>query len=304
VNGIQVPFYTQKSGFYSMWPNYVQSLTPAVVANGGSTYTVTLPYFPATPGHVDMTGVIDAVGTVGSLYATNNDPFFLSSADIVAAIPTIPVTSMQSAVFFVATDINGQNVTVGDTGLFLQAGASSQLYGALASIGKAPLGNAPLAGGYSITSNTINYSTGVANVTFPSNIPAGNSITAQCHYFQPGLPRGILFYDNVLTLRNPPDRQYLVSLEGYLTPAAFLSSSSAVPFAYMAEYIARGAARKVLADTGDMEQFNFYEPLFKEQELLVWKRSQRQFTSTRTPTIFSEGGIGSVPPNTSQGGMT
>jgi hypothetical protein len=56
----------------------------------------------------------------------------------------------------------------------------------------------------------------------------------------------------------------------------------------MAEYIARGASRKILADTGDMEQFGFYEPLFREQEILVWKRSQRQFTSTRTGTIFSE----------------
>jgi hypothetical protein len=56
----------------------------------------------------------------------------------------------------------------------------------------------------------------------------------------------------------------------------------------MCEYIARGAARKILADTGDIEQFQFYEPLFREQEMLVWKRSQRQFTATRTQTIFSE----------------
>jgi hypothetical protein len=81
----------------------------------------------------------------------------------------------------------------------------------------------------------------------------------------------------------------LVELEAYLTPAAFLDSAAAIPFGYMAEYIARGAARKILSDTGDVEQFMFYEPLFKEQEMLVWKRSQRQFTSTRTQTIFSAG---------------
>jgi len=57
----------------------------------------------------------------------------------------------------------------------------------------------------------------------------------------------------------------------------------------MSEYIARGAARKILSDTGDFEQFNFYEPLFREQELLVWKRSQRQWTASRTPTIYSQG---------------
>ena len=86
----------------------------------------------------------------------------------------------------------------------------------------------------------------------------------------------------------PPNTPYLVELEAYLTPAAFLDTANAIPFAYMAEYIARGAARKILADTGDIEQFNFYEPLFIEQERLVWKRSQRQVTATRTPTIFSQ----------------
>jgi len=103
------------------------------------------------------------------------------------------------------------------------------------------------------------------------------------------LPRGVLFNNNTLTFRSPPDTQYLVQLDAYLSPAAFLNSPNAIPFGYMAEYIARGAARKILSDTGDVEQFNFYEPLFREQETLVWKRSQRQFTSTRTPTIFSQG---------------
>jgi hypothetical protein len=82
--------------------------------------------------------------------------------------------------------------------------------------------------------------------------------------------------------------QYLVELDAYLSPAAFFNTGQAAPFGYMCEYIARGAARKILADTGDVEQFQFYEPLFKEQETLVWKRSQRQFTSTRTPTIFTQ----------------
>ena len=100
----------------------------------------------------------------------------------------------------------------------------------------------------------------------------------------------------------PPNDQYLVELDAYLTPAAFLDAESAIPFGYMSEYIARGAARKILADTGDTEQFAFYEPLFREQEMLVWKRSQRIQTSTRTPTIYSHGsGVGSYG-YTNQGG--
>lgn len=139
-------------------------------------------------------------------------------------------------------------------------------------------------------SNVINYFTGVAtNVFFPAPVPSGYNIACQCYYFTAGLPRAILFYNNVITLRVPPSKQYLVELDAYLTPAAFLSTAQSIPFGYMSEYIARGAARKILSDTGDSEQLMFYEPFFKEQEMLVWKRSQRQFTATRTQTIYSQG---------------
>ena len=133
------------------------------------------------------------------------------------------------------------------------------------------------------------------------SIPAGVNIIAQCFLFQCGLPRGVLFNNNTLTFRSPPDQQYLVELDAYLSPAGFLATNQAIQFAYMWEYIARGASRKILSDTGDLEQFNFYEPLFKEQETLVWKRSQRQFTATRTETLYSQGfsqGVG----NTNLGG--
>jgi len=137
--------------------------------------------------------------------------------------------------------------------------------------------------------NYVNYMTGEIVVNFPVNIPEGNNINVQCYFFQGGIPRSMLFYDNVITLRAPPARQYLIELDGYLSPAAYLTTSDAIQFGYMSEYIARGAARKILSDTGDIEQFQFYEPLFREQEILVWKRSQRQFTSTRTQTIYSQG---------------
>jgi hypothetical protein len=147
----------------------------------------------------------------------------------------------------------------------------------------------PVSGTTSSFVNLINYFTGQVTVIFPVAIPAGQNISAQCLFFQTGLPRSILYYNNTLTLRSPPDTQYLVELDAYLSPAAFLVTDKAIPFGYMAEYLARGAARKILSDTGDVEQFQFYEPLFREQELLVWKRSQRQWTANRTDTIYSQG---------------
>jgi hypothetical protein len=189
---------------------------------------------------------------------------------------------------------------VTDSGQFLDVNKN---LGLLMSPGKPPFGNTPLSSNtYSATQNVINYTTGTINVTFPTSIIAGNNINVSCLFFQTGLPRAILMYNNCMTLRNVPDNQYLVEVDAYLTPAAFLNTSDAIAFGYMSEYIARGAARKILTDTGDVEQFNFYEPLFKEQEILVWKRSQRQWTATRTETIYSQGLDQGQMNNSNQGG--
>jgi len=302
INGVQVPLQTQKNSFFNIFPNIVQNYV-AAVGNGSNTYTLQVPVIgnsspvnpPITsllPGHVDITGVI---GT-----GVNVDPPIAADQMAMDTLLTkIPTTSIDSGVYIVSTAADGSNIVVQDSGVFLTGNTN---YGLLINPGAAPFGNMSL-GTYSTTSNTINYLTGAVNVTFPVNIPSGANITIQCYYFQSGLPRSILFYNNTLTLRSPPSQQWLVEIDAYLSPAAFLSTSSAIPFGYMAEYIARGAARKILSDTGDVEQFNFYEPLFHEQEMLVWKRSQRQWTATRTETIYSQGfsqGIG----NTNLGGGT
>jgi hypothetical protein len=293
INGIQVPLQTEKNNFFNIWPNVIQQ--SVVVGTGDGTsgpYTLTFPLapnnsIPINPpvqyllrGHVDITGII-ATGV-------NIDPPSSNTVNV-----NIPSTSIYPAVYFTSIDSTGASIVIQDSGLFL---VNNPNYGLLMIPRTAPYGYSQLPNGgslpstYSTAQNTINYITGVAtNVYFPVSIPNGANISGQCYFFQAGLPRGILFNNNILTLRSPPDRQYLVELDAYLSPAAFLNQQNAIPFGYMAEYIARGAARKILSDTGDIEQFQFYEPLFKEQELLVWKRSQRIWTNNRTQTIYSQG---------------
>jgi hypothetical protein len=293
INGIQVPFYTQRDLFYNTWPNVTQYLQNVAVGNGSQVaFTLNLPILnnavpinpPVNgliPGHVDINGIIQANTAVSATVPM--DPLVGTTLNL-----NVPTTSVDAAVWITSQDATGANIVVCDSGQFLTGNVN---YGLLMNPGAAPYGNAALpgAGGYSTTSNTVNYDTGVINVTFPVAPAAGAQISVQVLFFQSGLPRGCLFYNNTLTFRNPPSQQYLVELDAFLSPAAFLSSSNAIQYAYMAEYIARGAARKILADTGDMDQFNFYEPFFREQEMLVWKRSQRQWTATRTQTIYGTG---------------
>jgi hypothetical protein len=262
------------------------------------------PYNALCRGHIDIGGII----ALGNATGNNIDPPVVDNdlatgvVNPPGSISIVPVTSVDSQFYITTIGADGSNVIVADSGQFL---AGNVNYGLLMSPGKAPDGNMFLPGGYSTTSNTVNYLTGQINVEFPVIIPSGNNIYAQCFYFESGLPRAILYYNNTLTLRSIPDVQYLVELDAYLSPAAFLNTASAIPFGYMAEYIARGAARKILSDTGDVEQFQFYEPLFIEQERLVWKRSQRQWTATRTQTIYSQGqGQGSGCNNTFGGGVS
>lgn len=305
-NGIQIPFYTSRNSFWNVWPNYTQSQIEVGTGNGTTgPYTLPLAFNPAIPGHVDIAGII-ATGN-------NQDPPRNNTLLVAMGTPfngnsIIPLTSVSSSVYFTATDGTGRNIVVADSGQFLDNNTDGDLYGLLMSPTQAPFGVSPLPNGgnlttpYSTLQNTINYNTGIAtNVYFPVAVPQGFPINAQSVYFNQGLPRAVLFYNNTLSIRPPPDIQYFIEIDAYLTPAAFLNSTQAIPFGYMAEYVSRGAARKILADTGDTEQFTFYEPLFREQETLVWKRSQRQFTATRSPTIFSESEGQSGLNNTSQG---
>jgi hypothetical protein len=298
-NGYRMAFNTQRDLFNNAWPPWVQQ--PLVVGVGDGSvgpYTLQIPIAPGNSttipinppiqcllrGHVDMQGII-ATGN-------NVDPPLGTSLNL-----NIPITSISPAVYFVSSDITGANVIVHDSGTFLNTSlGNDRNYGLLMAPGNAPNSYSELANGgpqattYTTTQNTINYLTGLAtNVYFPSAIPVGVNITAQCSYINCGLPRSVLFYNNVLTLRSPPDRQYLISLDAYMTPAAFLTSSEAIPFAYMSEYIALGAARKIMYDTQNDEMFRFYEPIFREQESLVHIRSQRQWTANRTPTIYNQG---------------
>ncbi len=309
VNGIQIPFYGTHDNFWNLWPNYIQPLQPVAIGDGSTTnFQFFLPFFPAIPGHLDITGIIaytKGMGVVQDPIFRNDFPV-LQNTSVTPPIDlpyiSLPSTSTYPGVNITYQNDNGSITTITDSGLFLESNPmtspqvllNTDLYGLLMNTGNPPFGNTVLNGPggqfnyYTTTSNTVNYVTGEVNVNFPSPPAAGSNIQVQCYFYEQGIPRAVLFYNNCLTFRPPPYTEFFVELDCYLTPAAFLNSAQSFPFGYMTEYIARGAARKILSDTGDVEQFMFYEPLFREQENLVWKRSQRQFTTDRTNTIFSQ----------------
>src|SRR5579863_5022848 len=101
VNGISCPFYSTRQEFYDLWPNYTQQLSETGTGNGTSgPYTLTVPFFPAIPGHVDINGII-------SSGVAPQDPIYATTLNL-----NVPTTSVYSCVYFTAVGSNGQNIIV------------------------------------------------------------------------------------------------------------------------------------------------------------------------------------------------
>lgn len=135
---------------------------------------------------------------------------------------------------------------------------------------------------------TVDYITGDVTANFSSNIADGEDVYAQSISYQAGRPQLVLFYDNVFTLRPVPDRTYEIKMDAYLTPTSFLigNINSDLSLQWIADYLAKGAARKILQDFGDSELLQIVNPLYREAENMVLRRADRQRSNEKTATIF------------------
>lgn len=135
---------------------------------------------------------------------------------------------------------------------------------------------------------TVNYVTGVFTVTFPLAPAAGAAINSQTVPYQPALPQSLLYYDNKFQLRPVPDQPYRVQMEVYIRPTEFFASNETPDLEQWWQYIAYGAAKKVLEDRMDMESVQMIMPEFKQQERLVLRRTIVQYTNERVATIYTQ----------------
>ena len=275
VNGTRIPLTTLKNQFTSQWGINLAPVEQVATGDGTTTtFAFSLPYAPIVAGHVNTSGIL----------ASNSAEDPIISNDLIP----IPSQCVSSSVFISYIDDNGFSQNFSDSGQFLNAGSDQELLGLLMYRGGSLSSNISL-NTYSATQNVVNYSSGDVYITFPSAPPSGSPITVQLFEMAFGQPTACLFFDNTIMLYPPPDQPYTISLDAYLTPASFLSSPQAVPYAYMLEYIALGAALKLMNETGDVEQISLYKPLFIEAESNVYVRSQRTKTQTPSPTIYNQG---------------
>jgi hypothetical protein len=251
-DGVEIGMYYSNRQFFNIYPEFVQNQQHHNANGTQGDYTL----------HFDGRAILRA---------------FVDDLDNLLPYVYITATDVAGVVHYIVDSgqLNGNGL-----GILVETDATFQnVIGPLASLGGSGL---------------VDYHLGIAtNVRFLNNIPAlnpqglPNYIYTQTSPFSPGTPRTCLFFNNTIKLYPVPGRTHKIQMDAYVTPSQFLNLTDSVPFAYMSEWLARGAARKILSDNGDYEQMQFYEPLFKEQECQVLRRTNRQMTEMRTPTIFS-----------------
>jgi hypothetical protein len=132
---------------------------------------------------------------------------------------------------------------------------------------------------------TINYTTGAYDVTF--TLPPSSSATIYAKYqgYAGNRPQGVLFFQNVFTMRPVPDQVYQIRMEGYIEPTALVAGSTPMQEEW-GPLIAYGAALEIFADRGDLENYERYYSLFKRQENIALGRTIQQYQSQQSVGRF------------------
>jgi hypothetical protein len=134
-------------------------------------------------------------------------------------------------------------------------------------------------------SGTINYLTGAVSVTFTQS--TSSPIYMNNYTYTGGQPSACLFYDNVLTFRDVPDKPYFIQVEAFVNPIAFANTSVPVIVNFMVKFLTYGATRYLLLTYKDMAQLAIIDPLYREQEQMLLNRSQRQRNNVIIQTIYN-----------------
>lgn len=104
--------------------------------------------------------------------------------------------------------------------------------------------------------------------------------------YQPTRPLSVLYYNNELTFRNPPDRQYRVRISAYRVNQLTNPDSQSITSDYLYRYFAYGASRNVFADAGELDQWREYEPVFRDYKAKVYARTYQQNMNQRSTPSF------------------
>lgn len=245
--GIEGSFFKDRQQFYNVWPRWPTKFNPFTPDGTGGPFAFTIP-----GPFLSKEFVLGAVDASGFGISVADDGYGILQMQVPNPVISVPVdTSTEPGMKNLNTSNPGQNII--------------------------------------INVGTVDYITGACSITFPLGAfpAAGSEITVWVSQYQTGRPYSLLFWNNEFTVRPVPKVVHKVEVETYLSPVQFLESTDYPILNQWWQYIAIGAAIKILEDRQDMEGVANLAPLFDRQEALVLERQSIEEIGQRNSTIFS-----------------
>ncbi len=98
-------------------------------------------------------------------------------------------------------------------------------------------------------------------------------------------PQNVLYYNNELTFRGPPNKDYAIKINAYQVELQ-VDPDSQLDQDYLFRYLVYGAALDIFSDFGEMERWNEIFPVFRRYRSLVYARTNSQYQNQRPSPEF------------------
>lgn len=110
------------------------------------------------------------------------------------------------------------------------------------------------------------------------------AIWPETQEYQPQRPLYVLYYNNELTFRGPPNKEYLIKIQAYQVEIQI--TNGLLNQDYLYRYICYGAALDIFSDFGEMDKWREIFPAFQRYRALVYSRTQSQYQNQRPTPEF------------------
>ncbi|HVW99263.1 MAG TPA: hypothetical protein VHA52_02315 [Candidatus Babeliaceae bacterium] len=304
-NPYQDVYYTNTAGYgnasaanqqllYDFQNEYLTINPPLYVAGFQSFYTQSREeFFQIYPNITNISQIGapgDGITTTFSGVVTNAQGAILSPGQ------SQQTCFVKREVLFGSVDVNGNGTSLVDVPVLDSTTGQPTIYGNLynpnsdayqQALANPPLATVPYINDV-LSNNYINYVTGQYVITFPVAPGVGQQINSQTVQVQVSLPQAVCYYDNTFIVRPVPDQPYEINFEVYVRPAQLLQTNSVPELQEWWQYIAYLAAKKIFEDRMDLESVQMIMPELNKQERLCLRRTIKQITNERSPTIYTE----------------
>lgn len=104
--------------------------------------------------------------------------------------------------------------------------------------------------------------------------------------YTPSRPTYVLYYNNELIFRNPPNKDYDIKIAAYHVELEVDPATGLLRQDYLYRYVTYGAALDLFADYGEMDKYAEIYPAYTRYRALVYARTNQQYQNQRTGPDF------------------